>query len=578
MNIKQLLLGVFVFGTANTTFSQTFGWAKTFGGAGNDNVNSMSVDAAGNVYTVGSSFGAVDYDPGTGVANLIGKNVDIFISKLDASGNYLWAKIIGGTNVDNVGFSEVDHAGNLIVGGTVIGGMNETTGEVSADFIYTSFVCKIDPSGNFIWIKTFEGTSYSDYSFTSADISSTGNIYFTGIFQGTRDFDPGTATSTLSSSGSKASDIFICKLSADGNFIWAKSLGNDEYELSRNLVVDAAENIYITGNFSGKADFDPGAAVFELSSAYYAAPVIGNTAFIAKYDRNGSFNWAKSIDGKETIGYALAVDKSGNVYAAGTYQDKCDVNPGAAVDQRTSAGGIDSYLCKLGSDGSFIWAKTVGGSGNDYGDAISSLDLDVNGDVYASGSFRSGAFPAGTNSFLNAYGTNDVFVLKLKSSGDLVWAEQVGGRLRDTGKSIKLGSDGSIYLAGSYYGDAIFNPTVNDFVYNHSDNIESIKNRSEYTEDVYVVKWKQDGLTSERSLERFNQYDVYPNPTNGIVYLKGDVEYISSVEVYNTLGSIIMDTLNGFNKLDLSSFDSGIYFVKFTTNTNEIVIRKVIRN
>ena len=254
------------------------------------------------------------------------------------------------------------------------------------------------------------------------------------------------------------------------------------------------------------------------------------------------------------------------------------MNPGAAVDQRTSAGGIDSYLCKLGSDGSFIWAKTVGGSGNDYGDAISSLDLDVNGDVYASGSFRSGSFPAGTNSFLYAYGTNDVFVLKLKSSGDLVWAEQVGGRLRDTGKSIKLGPDGSIYLAGSYYGDAIFNPTVNDFVYNHSDNIESIKNRSEYTEDVYVVKWKQDGLTSERSLESFNQYDVYPNPTNGIVYLKGDSEYISSVEVYNSLGSIILDTLNGFNKLDLSSFDSGIYFVKFTTNTNEIVIRKVIRN
>ncbi len=574
---KQLLLSAIISFTVNSLVGQTFDWAKSFGGAGNDFVNSMSIDADGNVYTVGSSFGLVDFDPGVGTENLTGKNVDIFISKLDASGNYVWAKVIGGTNVENAGFSTLDNDGNLIVGGTIIGEMNETTGEVSAVFEYTSFVCKIDPSGNFLWIKTFEATSFSDLFFNAADVSSTGNIYLTGSFKGTKDFDPSAASSTLTSSGSTASDLFICKLDASGNFVWAKSMGGEGSDVPRTLVVDADENLYLTGNYVGKSDFDPSAAVFELSSAYYeGATVIGFTAFIAKYDKDGSLIWAKSMDGKETVGYALAVDNVGNVYAAGSFQEKCDVNPGVVVDERISAGGIDSYLCKLGSDGAFIWAKTVGGSGNDYADAIYSLDLDVNGDVYASGSFRSGSFPAGTNSFLNAYGTNDVFVMKLKADGELAWAEQVGGRLRDNNNAIKLGADGSIYLAGSYYGDAIFNPTVNEFEYNHPDNIISLKSRSEYTEDVYVVKWNQEGLlANEKNLDRSNQIAIYPNPTTGKVNLS---EHINSIEVYNAQGMKILNNVNPTNQLDLTSLNAGVYFIKYTTSKNEIITKKITKN
>ncbi len=573
---KQLLLSAIISFTLNSIFGQTFDWAKSFGGAGNDFVNSMSIDADGNVYTVGSSFGLVDFDPGVGTENLTGKNVDIFISKLDASGNYVWAKVIGGTNVENAGFSTLDNDGNLIVGGTIIGEMNEATGEVTAVFKYTSFVCKIDPSGNFLWIKTFEATSFSDLFFNAADVSSTGNIYLTGSFQGTKDFDPSAASSTLTSSGNNAPDLFICKLDASGNFVWAKSLGNDNYESVSSLVVDDIENVFITGQFGGSVDFDPSTAVFELSSTYYIAPIVGNTAFIAKYDKTGSFIWAKSIDGKETLGKALAVDNVGNVYAGGTFQEKCDVNPGIDVDERISAGGIDSYLCKLGSDGAFLWAKTVGGSGNDYADAINSLDLDANGEIYASGSFRSGWFPAGSNTFLNAYGITDVFVMKLQANGEVAWAEQVGGRLRDNNNAIKLNTDGSIYLAGSYYGDAIFNPTVNEFEYNHPDNIISLKSRSEYTEDVYVIKWNQEGLlANEKNLDRSNQIAIYPNPTTGKVILS---EHINSIEVYNAQGMKILNNVNPTNQLDLTSLNAGVYFIKYTTSKNEIITKKITKN
>jgi hypothetical protein len=580
MKIKQLLFFIIFYCITNIAFSQTFDWAKSFGGTSADHVTSMSIDAEGNVYLVGNSSGKVDFDPGVGVANLTAKNVDIYINKLDAAGNYLWAKLIGGTNNDNSSFSKLDNLGNLFVVGSVVGDMNETTGEVTVSQAYTSFVSKIDADGNFIWIKTFEGSDYSNsINFNSFDIGTTGNIYLTGTFTGTCNFNPNSGTANLTAAGdNRAPDAFICKLDASGNYIWAKSFGNDGSENSRRLVIDPAENIYITGHFSDTVDFDPGVGVVELSSTYYTGYIIGTTSFICKYDKDGDITWAKLIEGKGTTGTALAVDKNGNLYAAGRYEEKCDVNPGEAVDFRTSAGGIDSYLCKLASDGSFIWAKTVGGTGKDYADEINSLAIDSIEDIYASGSFRSGNYPAGTNSSLNAYGVTDVFVLKLKSDGELVWAEQVGGRLRDNNTAIKLGTDGSIYLTGSYLGEPNFNPAVNTYTYDHEDVIRSIKNYSDFTQDVYVVKWTQTEILANKiKYEGLTQFDIYPNPTNGIVYLSDAIENINTVEVYNSQGFNIMNNLNGFNKLDLSTFNPGVYFIKYRTNNNELITQKVIK-
>src|SRR5437764_6726918 len=85
------------------TFAQApnWQWAKSIGGAGMDVGNSIAVDASGNVYTTGSFEGIVDFNPGAGVFNLTSSGLtDMFISKLDAYGNFVWAKAIDGPDYD----------------------------------------------------------------------------------------------------------------------------------------------------------------------------------------------------------------------------------------------------------------------------------------------------------------------------------------------------------------------------------------------------------------------------------------------------------------------------------------------
>src|SRR5215831_10778338 len=143
--------------------SVNFKWEKHMGGeAGNAAGSSIAVDAAGNVYTTGDFSGTVDFDPGPGTYNLTSAGTyDMFISKLDSSGNFIWAKQMGGNSDGN----------------------------------YASGV--------------------------SITLDAAGNVYTTGVFSGTVDFDPGPGIFNLSVI--RAS--FVLKLAADGSFIWVKQTG-----------------------------------------------------------------------------------------------------------------------------------------------------------------------------------------------------------------------------------------------------------------------------------------------------------------------------------------------------------------
>ena len=164
----------------------------------------MTVDASGNVYTTGFFSGTVDFDPGAGTFDLtsVGNN-DVFIQKLDAVGDFIWAKAFGSVHLDN-GYS-----------------------------------IAVDTSGN---------------------------VYATGYFQGTIDFDPGAGTFNLASAGNY--DLFIQKLDASGNFVWAKAFGSTFDDRGYSMTLDASGNVYTTGYFSGTVDFDPGAATFNLSGSF----------------------------------------------------------------------------------------------------------------------------------------------------------------------------------------------------------------------------------------------------------------------------------------------------------------------
>src|ERR1035437_6133157 len=346
-----------------------FVWAKAMGGTGGDYGYSIALDASGNVYTTGVFTGTADFDPGAGVFNLTsaGGSIDIFISKLNSSGNFVWAKTMGGTSYDGGSSIALDASGNVYTTGGFGGtadfdpgaGVFNLTSVGGADI----FISKLDASGNFLWAKSMGGIGNDGANSISLDAS--GNVYTTGPFGGTADFDPSAGVFSLTSAG--GDDIFISKLDASGNFLWAKAMGGTGNESCTSIVLDVSGNVYTTGYFNGTADFDPGAGIFNLTSAG------GTDIFISKLNSSGNFLWAKAMGGSSPFGdlsNSLAVDASGNVYSTGRFAGTADFDPSAGIFNLTSVGSQDIFISKLDASGNFVWAKAMGGTGPSIGTSI----------------------------------------------------------------------------------------------------------------------------------------------------------------------------------------------------------------
>ena len=428
-------------------------WAKSMGGTRDDFSDSIAVDSSGNIYTTGSFEGTADFDPGAGTFNLTGAGGgDIFVSKLDSSGNFVWAKRMGGTDYENGYSIAVDSSGNIYTTGSFEGTADFDSGagisNLTSAGLPDIFVSKLDSSGNFVWAKNMGGTDW-DFGLGIA-VDSSGNIYTTGSFEGTADFDPGPGTSNLTGAG--LPDIFVSKLDSSGNFVWAKSIGAASFDTGIGIALDSSGNIYTTGSFEGTADFDPGAGTSNLTSAG------SSDMFVSKLDSSGNFVWAKRMGGtSDDYGYGIVLDTSGNIYTTGSFSGTADFDPGAGASNLTSEGLTNIFVSKLDSSGNFVWAKSMGGT--DYDDGLG-IAVDSSRNVYTTGSFEGTADfdPGAGTSNLTSAGLPDIFVSKLDSSGNFVWAKSMGAASYDYGFGIVLDSSGNVYMSGSFEGTADFDP------------------------------------------------------------------------------------------------------------------------
>jgi hypothetical protein len=435
---------------------QSLAWAKAMGGSTDDAGQAVAVDATGNVYVTGWFEGTADFDPGAAVTNLTSNGqFDLFITKLDASGNLIWAKSIGGTAWERGYSIAVDPSGNVF-----------TTGyfRSAADFdpgagVYTLtpvgygdiFALKLDASGNFVWAKSIGSTSYDQGYSIAADAS--GNAYITGYFEGTADFDPGPSIFNLTSAGSQ--DVFISKLDVSGNLVWAKRMGGTSNDQAFSLAVDISGNVYTTGTFRLTVDFDPGATVSNLISAGTDEDI-----FVSKLDNSGNFVWARAMGGSDAdMSESIALDAAGNIYTTGYFINTADFDPGLGTYSLTSSGGSeDAFVSKLDASGNFVWAKAMTGASDEGGHCVA---VDGAGNVYTIGNFTGITdFNPGASVFtLNSGGWDYIYISKLDMSGNFIWAYAFGDS-DSYGNSITLDASSNVYTAGAFRGTVDFDPAV----------------------------------------------------------------------------------------------------------------------
>jgi hypothetical protein len=411
-------------------------WAKNIGGNKDDQGNSITTDAFGNVYLTGGFKSSAITFAGVILTNAGNNNNDVFIAKYGTSGNVLWAQRAGGSGDDFCNSITTDSLGNVYLTGMFKSSsitFGSTTLTNADSNTYDIFIVKYDPSGNVLWAQRAGGSN--DDSGNSIDADNFGNIYLTGNFKSsTITFN----SDTLTNAG--VNDIFIAKYNSSGNVLWAQRAGGTNGDVGNGISADNFGNIYLTGYFQSLS------IIFGIDTFTNAGV---SDIFIAKYDSSGNVLWAKSVGGSSMdFSTGIITDSFDNIYLTGWFG-----SPTITLGSHTltNAGNYDIFIAKYDSSGNVLWAKRAGGTGGDVGNSISE---DSYGNIYLAGSFNSSAIVFGSNTLINA-GFSDIFITKYDSSGNVLWARRAGGGSDDYGYGIAIDKFDNEYITGMFKSSSI---------------------------------------------------------------------------------------------------------------------------
>jgi hypothetical protein len=462
-------------------FSQQAQWAKFFGGRAGSKGREIQADANGNVYSVGDygfSFntGAVDFDPGPGVfAFTQPTNTGAsYISKLDANGNFIWARTFTNNGVSGATLNKLclDAEGNVLIAGTFVGTVDFNLGAGvfnvtsyapttnSDSLIADFFIAKYSSAGNFIWVKTFSCEpldifpSYTiSNSFSGLNLDGQNNIILTGSFRGRVDLNPGAGEEWKESGGLNYSSLII-KLNNQGDYIWGKQLAGGDNG-SSSMVIDTQNNIYINGIYSQNVDFDPGPTdnwigIYSFSDSY-----------ILKLNSSGDFKWINRIHGP-IAGYGgsvdLAMDREGNILATGIiardslYLRNATENILLLKSNSFTETGYNAFVTKIDSNGHYLWIKQMA-SDTEYGVTGNRIACDSINNVYVSGQLSDSAdFDySGNGALLYATGDYSTFLMKLDKNGNYIRTSIIDGDLYVNCSDFSLDKQANIYFTGFFH-------------------------------------------------------------------------------------------------------------------------------
>jgi hypothetical protein len=416
-------------------------YSSFLGGAADDAITAMALDAAGNIYVAGWTS-STDLPAVNARQTASGGGVDAFVAKLDPSGkNLIYATYLGGRYEDRASGIAVDSTGYAVVTGWTQSPTFPQANAVQSALRGSrdAFVAKLNAQGSALIFGTFLGGGGVDRG-NAVAVDASGNIYVAGATSSV-DF-PVLAAFRASNRGQQ--DAFLVKLTPSGSFVYSTYLGGERDDSANAVAVDAAGNAYIGGGTNSPD--------FPVAGALQASNRGGQDGFIAKLAPSGSslvystyLGGSAGITGFPEEVDGIAVDSGGNAYVAGVTSsaDFPVVNP----FQAAFGGYYDAFAARLNASGSaLVYSTYLGGSSADSAAAIA---IDGAGNAYIAGATLSVNFPVSSALQSRNSGVYNAFAAKLSASGgSLLFGTYLGGESSDAAKAVAVDSGGNFYLAG----------------------------------------------------------------------------------------------------------------------------------
>ncbi len=310
--------------------------------------NKVLCDNAGNIFLAGRFYGNLDIDPGPEEYILNGQDGGGYWAKFSSDGDFIYGRSLSGiSNIGDITDMTICENGEILLSG-YFGNLVDFDPSVEEFLMEAAgpadrFFARYTSDGELIWAKRLNINSYgccSPSEYICIRENTEGDILIAGNFKQTADFDPGPGQSYLF--GGLATSAYFAKFTAQGNFIWAKSITGGFCPVY-DMEIDCRDNIYLTGSLGG-ADFDPSPAIAYLQSNLPSA----STHYMARYDIDGKFISVKQIGGSSS-GPLIAsmVVRYEHQYMAGGFRYTVDFDPDESEALLTMGGiGWNSYFAK----------------------------------------------------------------------------------------------------------------------------------------------------------------------------------------------------------------------------------------
>ncbi|MBI4431415.1 MAG: SBBP repeat-containing protein, partial [Candidatus Omnitrophica bacterium] len=346
----------------------SYGWTRSFLGAGNGWGKGVAVDQSGNIFVTGFfETPNVDFDSpfwgGSGDVRASNGGADIFVTSIGSDGTYRWTRTIGGAMLDDSSDIAVGSAGSILITGlfnsptidldptegedlhviNAVGGANCQFPDCGTDV----FVVNLTAEGIYSWGHSFGGIK-EDWG-QAIGVDSSGNVIVTGTFRSPLvDFDPSLSGEDIHTVN-QLDDIFVSKFASDGSYLWTRSFGGINYDNAGEVAIDAEDNLRIIGVFKSAVDFDPS---LEGEDIHTALGSFDSDGFITRLYADGSYGWTVTIGGNGigniwTTGIAL--DSGGDIVVSGYFRGSCDFDPSDEEHILGANGQEDIYVFKLSS-------------------------------------------------------------------------------------------------------------------------------------------------------------------------------------------------------------------------------------